>query len=398
MPGFISKKEGSVTAAAVAALIILAAGLGVVGYFYLQLQAEHGSLEAEYSDYRRSAETAQAQCSADLETAQQQRASLQTELGLLQQGYSVLEQDYSELNQSYSELGAAHATLDESFKDLRSEVDETIGKIREYERDIKTSMDWFNENSELDHDNAKTYLNIDCVAEEDAGCFIKTGCPWLVNHEKLGLSYKSDVYTSGETDKLQSLSEFVDSDGGDCEDYALFYKAEWNYMMSKCKSEDIFVESWVHADLGRHWLDWDKDWYLDNARTVRIQVRYPNVVCGSIYDFKLGGVSGHCVIAFTDSPIEDVGDMDLLDEAVLIEPQNGMYMGRINSDSGINLIMDGEPTTKYASYIFVVITDSDYFSYSEADKEWQSYSAFLGSLGAHRELMEERFWSSVVTG
>lgn len=376
----------------VAVIAFLSVALALVS-----VREENTLLETEFSSFRQQAVQEQGLCSDELSRERNNATGLFTQLSASKSSYDSLSVDFARLNSSYSKLESEHSTLDSSFKDLRGEVDNTIGKITQYEKDIQSSMDWFKSNSQLDYSDAKTFLFIECVSEEDSGCYIKTGCPWLVNQEYLGLRYKSDYYTSDKADDLQSLDDFITSDGGDCEDYALFYKAEWNFMTSKCKSEDIFVDSWSYVDDGgRYWLDWDKDWYVDGAKDVRIEVGFPNVVCGRIYDYNTQTVIGHCIIGFTKEPIEKIEDLSLLDGAVLIEPQNGEYMGHINTDSGIILPKDGDRVSEFASYIFVIITDNDYFGYSEEESEWQSYSRFLEQLQGQKQVLKRDFWASVV--
>jgi hypothetical protein len=395
------KKRGSFNYIPWIFALIFAAGMGFVAFLQYDLQQEHQILETEYSNFRASSTDRLNECSAALQTSASQRQSLQSELSTLQSTYSSLQSEHTSLSDQYTELDAEKEELDEEFSDLRHEVDETIGKIREYERDIQSSIDWFSYNAELDHSNAKTYLNLDCLMEEDNGCYIKTGCFWLVNQEKLDIHYQYDVLATGEADKLFSLQEFTDNDGGDCEDYALFYKAEWNFLLDRCSNDNIIINAWTKGDeLDSYWVDWDKDWYLPKQKEheIRGNYKYPNVVCGMIYDLNEGTVTGHCIVALSKEPIEVIADLPNLDDAVLIEPQNGAYMGRVNDNPGLPIIQQGQSTALYSSYIYMVITDTDYFSYSETDKEWQSYSSFLSQLSDHRQDLQTRFRESLILG
>ncbi|MFH1063572.1 MAG: hypothetical protein V1729_00660 [Candidatus Woesearchaeota archaeon] len=311
-----------------------------------------------------------------------------------------LEGDLNDLNSSYEEIQIQHGTLSQDYQGLKIQVTGTLEKIDEYNEEIEESMDWFRYNSALGKSQkegfARMYIDTDCYYPADNACYIKTGCLHLVNTENLDLRYRYDLETSKEIDKLQSLSEFISNKGGDCEDYSLFFKAEWNYLLDQCMKthdpEKIIIEGWYQDEKSsdRHWLDYDKDWYIDDVTGIKLSKGYiyPNVVCGLVYNFRLAKPSGHCVIALTQKRMESLQDIELLDHAYLIEPQDGSYMGRVNEVPGLKLLVDGEREELiFTPHIFSVITDNDYFLFYNS--AWHSYSQFEDQLIEHKRILSE---------
>ena len=295
-----------------------------------------------------------------------------------QQESSSWKEKYEGMEQRFGSLSSEYDTLSSDYTGLQKDVSDIKEEITDYEAKLDESLEWFSYNSVLEHDMAKTYLDIDCVHVGDQACYIKTGCLHLVNTEVLDYRYQYDMITSDEVDKLQSLDEFKENKGGDCEDYALYYKAEWNYLLENCRKDkmvdSIVVESWYGRGNEKHWLDFDKDWYLDDVNQISFSDGKvnPNVVCGTIFDFYRGGYSGHCVIALTDSLVESVDDIDLIDDAIFIEPQTGEHF-----KIGAPFVMRaGKDPETMDSFIYTVITDNDYFLYNFDKEEWQGYSYF----------------------
>lgn len=302
-----------------------------------------------------------------------------------------LETDSQKLSDSYSELSG-------SYEDLSGNVQDTIDIIDSYEKELQTSMDWFQINSNLDALEKKNfirdYLENACVEFRSDECRIKTGCLYFINSEKLDVKYHNDEDLVGKVDSLQSLDDFYANKGGDCEDYALFYKAEINHLLDLCAEEgldNIVFDAWYVEEDSRdkYWLDYDKNWFLDNVSSTLFEDghKYPNVVCGNMYDLNRDEVNGHCVIAFTKTLIEDENMISYLDDAILIEPQNGLYMGNINRDSSNVLLanhVNSDILTNTDSYIYELITDSDLFLFSFEENRWLSY------LGLFTELHDKK--------
>jgi hypothetical protein len=191
---------------------------------------------------------------------------------------------------------------------------------------------------------------------------------------------------------LGSISEFLENKGGDCEDYSLFYKAEYNYALSQCAGKDILLEGWYvpgPKEYGStYWLTFQKTWFLDDVVKIDIVDHpHPNMVCGNLYDPNKDQVSGHCMLAFSNKRIESVADLKFLVGAYLIEPQDGSFKGNVNEENSKVHLMDEwlYPEASQLSYIDSVITDTDFFLFSGEDLQWQSYSQFSSLLHAKQE-------------
>ena len=303
---------------------------------------------------------------------------------------NYLNTSYKKLNNSYTYLSNVHEDLDLKYDELFNETNELIDDIEVYQYEIKKSIEWFNTNSVLNSTNKeiqiKNKLDENCLQITNDSCRIKTGCFYLINKNDIGLEYKSDNETSNREDKLQSLNEFIENDGGDCEDYSLFYKAEYNYFLNKCEDKKIILETYKiikdnkSLEGEKYWLNYQKKWYFNNALNIEITEEiYPNVICGNMYDKNKDKISGHCLIAFTKEKIKSIADLDKLDKAIIIEPQDGSYKGKINEDI-ILVNKDNFINEKLESWINVVITDNDYFLFCTNEFAWKTYSSFYDEL------------------
>jgi hypothetical protein len=349
--------------------------LVLLGYWNYSLHKDYEELASEYDGYK-------AKSASEISTLLARNSALDIELARIRS-------DLSDLSRNHSRLSSDYDMLSDNYHVIQAEAKDTMSKIADYENELQSSIEWFGYNSKLRHDSAETYLENKCLRKDDFDCSVKTGCFYLVNQEYLDLEYKYDTETSSETDKLQSLREFADSGGGDCEDYSLFFKAEWNYLTEDC--EGMEIESWHFGDdPGKVYLDYNEGWYLSDASEITFEdYRYPNIVCGNMYDPNTKRINGHCVIALTETVIRSSSDFDALDNAVLIEPQNGMYLGRVNRDSSDTYVIgQGHQYSRTDSSINRVITDSDFYLYSASYEEWQSYGQFLEELAEQRKALE----------
>ncbi len=105
---------------------------------------------------------------------------------------------------------------------------------------------------------------------------------------------------------------------------------------------------------------------------------FPSIICGNIYDPVLENVSGHCMVAFTKDRIGSISDLSKLNRAYIIEPQDGSFHGNINeANSGVYLLNKDIWSDRSAiSYISAVITDNDFYLFSEDSLTWGSYKSF----------------------
>jgi hypothetical protein len=288
----------------------------------------------------------------------------------------------------YNSLFDKANELESSYFDLKEEVNETLLKIDDYELQIQNSLEWFSYNSKLGANSSRIISNLkaSCKKESTKICQINLGCFHLVNYEFINYKYKDDLVTSNTIDKLQSIEEFIKNKGGDCEDFSLFFKAEYNSLIEYCSNKPIELFAWVDEKNSRFWANFDETWYLSNAKKKYLNESnvFPSVVCGAMFDPNTQSINGHCVIAFTSKRINLIEDIDSLNHAELVEPQSGKYLGFVGEDSGIHLTSQNNSSS---SYINTIITDKDFFIYK--NKEWVNYEGFGVDLENQKQKLVE---------
>ncbi|MFW6013672.1 MAG: hypothetical protein ACOCQG_00710 [Candidatus Nanoarchaeia archaeon] len=286
------------------------------------------------------------------------------ELEQLESKYQTTYQNYIQLNQSYTEMSEANVELIE-------DLEEAFEKINTFREDINSSLEWFKHNSKLkDTPQIKDDLSSSCIEN----CTINLACIHFVN-EQSGFTYNPDIQTSGEIDQLQSLEDFRDNMGGDCEDFSLFFKAQYNYLKEKCGK--VTLKTYEQKDgAGRFFLDFDNKWYIENAKKIELDKNswHANIFCGKMYDYREDSTTGHCIVGFTQTKLESPETLKEIETAELLEPQNGMHYGKLNDESsGLYLLKKGE---KPETFVNLIISDTDMFLYSESEQKWLSYSYF----------------------
>ncbi len=314
-------------------------------------------------------------------------SSLNSEIFVLQQSNFDLNKSLLDLNFKYNSLFSKNISLESSYSVLKEEVNSTIEKIDEYEEEIQSSLDWFNTNSVLgeNHENVLLNLKSNCKKQTSKSCLINLGCFNLVNSKFINYKYKDDLVTSSSFDKLQSVSDFVKNKGGDCEDFSLFFKAEYNSLVDSCDGKKPNLFAWVENKGSKFWSNFSETWYLPDAKAQYLDVNniHPLVVCGSIFDPQSQQVNGHCVLAFASRKIISVEDIFVLEDSELIEPQTGQYLGFIGSDSGVFLV---SLNSSSLSYIDTLITDNDFFIFR--NNEWSNYKKFGSELFIDKNSLE----------
>ncbi|MFH1439714.1 MAG: hypothetical protein ABIG89_04050 [Candidatus Woesearchaeota archaeon] len=375
-------KNNKIIYTLIAIIIILLIGtVAFLSFSYSDLAKQYKSLNDDYSalndeflKFRQDSEASVAELNKKLSEEKEEKGAVESAL--------------SETKTQQEELSKKH-------ENLKTEVRKTLDKIKVYKQDIETSMKWFNDNAEITDKNIKYYLSPNsCFRMGTKTCRIKTGCFYFVNSERLGYEYKYDTMTSNANDKMQSIQDFMKNKGGDCEDYSLFYKAEFNYVLNQCLetgADNIIIEGWMPSkyEEDRYFVEFSNNWFLTGATDKIIPAGFihPNIVCGNLYDFSKKDAGGHCVIAFTKNRIKSIKDIDELNNAPMIEPQNGLYLGLINEESSKTYILTKENYDTTYSYINLIVTDEDQFLFSDQHKEWLGYSIFKDDMEKNRKLL-----------
>jgi hypothetical protein len=253
------------------------------------------------------------------------------------------------------------------------------------EEQINESIQWFSDNAALPS-RLKTDRFIHSMEKScEGGGTLNLACVSYLMEEDLDFSYKNDP--TG--DRLYSIDEIISRKGGDCEDYALFFKATLN----RLREDDLEIEAWTpgvgdyvvyeDAETGRYW-------YYKGAKGVEIgntKESNPYAVC-YFYDTSGEASIGHCVIMLTDQTIDSPDDISTgkLMDSTLFEPQDGHYLGKIGKE--FSACSDGEAGCEDEDYSLVfVITDSDLFQFS--DGKWNYYQGYKDRINVILEELGE---------
>jgi len=295
---------------------------------------------------------------------------IQREVGELKTSLSRLQSNYDILKQNYDSLRSNNNALKDEYTDLSDEttieIQRALNQFRDFEINVRQSMDWFTLNRDItsssEYDSIKGELRNDCLVVNEASCEIALDCMYETN-KKNRIQYKTDESTMAREDFLKSLALIYDQKGGDCEDISLLFTAEYNYLVSQCLDMGIARK--------------------DIAVVADDQVlkgNYMYVVCGGFDPQRVvSSYGGHCVVALTQSPIILSSDVyPYLQEAALIEPQNGEFMFYLDDTDVTSLFDNGEPAeTIY--HINTVVTNNDlkvFYNWGE-DVGWLGFSEFL---------------------
>ncbi len=195
------------------------------------LSQKNSNLENEYSDYKSSSD-------GQIQELQAELSNLTDENARLAHQAFMTESLYNQKIDEYNELRSNHTRAENKIELLSNQM-------KEFEQQISESLQWYRSNAILsdnkEQSKVKSKLDFYCVKEDQDTCTVRLGCFWLVNQEFLGLRYKYDILSVDDWDRIISLDEFLKNGGGDCEDYALFFKAQLNYVLDECRGRDIVL-------------------------------------------------------------------------------------------------------------------------------------------------------------
>jgi hypothetical protein len=232
-------------------------------------------------------------------------------------------------------------------------------------------MSWFKQNSKLDPSYSWSVdiflkrIRSDCIYNQT----LNLACINYLNERTvLYLQYLNDL-DIGEVDHLQSINQTIKRRGGDCEDFALFFKA---ILQTLKTNENLYVKTWEPSEHEQYavWPQTKDPEYLvfypkaQQKIISNLKNTYPVVIC-----YTVNSVSGHCRIALSETKIT-ADSIQNLDGAPVFEPQNGQYSGTIGTDYQI-CSKEFSDCKYFAGAITVVITDDDILNFN--DSKWDSY-------------------------
>jgi len=321
------------------------------------------------------------------------------QLNILQANYNSLSQKLlqreAQLEKTQEELSGALQTLNSTKSELNktkaalaqanSELNGTMQKIQNAKKEIESlgesvnsSMQWFSDNSRLPQnyswgvDIFLERIGTDCIWEGE----LNLACiNYLTDRTVVKLDYASDI----EADHLQSIKQTLKKKTGDCEDYALFFKAILNSLKDSGKKEKI--KAWAPVNANSEFRVWPKGddtatylYYPNAGKAILAELdsTYPYVIC-----YSTSQTSGHCTIALSPNKINSSSQIYLIENSTVFEPQNGRFLGKIAQQFHI-CSTDENNCYMSSNNIVVIISDDDIYRISGS--KWESYSDYLQKL------------------
>ncbi len=247
------------------------------------------------------------------------------------------------------------------------EIEKTLDRLNEFEIKVDDSIDWFRQNTNVANISAYETIRQElgkCVKVR-GNCTIDLGCINNVNQQNY-FEYSSDDRSTGRKDYLKNLSMIYGQKGGDCEDFSLLFRAEYDYLVDTCL-QNVTREKIVPF-----------------TGDEKIPGTYMYIVCGS---FDPGGVvenwGGHCLVALTAEPI--LSSLDIykkIRKSTLVEPQNGEFVADM-SNTNVTKIFDNGMPPDTLHHLSMVITNDDLIIFNAFGEmvEWEGYHDFLDDIG-----------------
>lgn len=307
-----------------------------------------------------------------------QRAELTNQLDSLRDELVVLEKDYEELQER-----------------MTSTVSTTQEELQSFKTEIEESMEWFKVNSNIsdiyEYKGIRSMIRGKCVDFDGDRCRVKLACFPLVHGIIKRFTYREDEKVFAKEDKLQSLTEFVQNKGGDCEDYSLVVSAELNYVHDYCNGVGAEYIEYEVADYemgGEYLVDFGGEWYLYGFGRYLLpkDYSYHYIVCGNFpseLDPNYVGeeeYAGHCAIAFTDRYLDASDNVyDVLKNSIIVEPQSGMLIDDLRSPWYLSVPKNGMQSVYFSPDIYMVISENDLYIYRDIEglSFWQGYADFI---------------------
>ncbi len=328
---------------------------------YKELNNTYASLSTNYTKLLQDFNDKQAEYDSLMRIAERQS----NELYQLEAQVSNLSEENAQLRFNYS---IRLSQINNSINSLKSD-------LLAFETSINESLNWLQKNNNLANttfDLLKKDLEQECLEINSEYCDIKAHCIYFVNtHDSF--THKL-TYLSEPEDALINITYMYDyKRGGDCEDWSLLFKAEYNYLRDLCNNKHGIPNERVRliystAGAGKCYLDKSKIWYYSNCDEVIVTGKpYMSIAC-----YAESEKAGHCIVALTEHEILNSTIVYTeLSNAEYVEPQGG---------SGITttlFLYNNKNDVKYLPLVFYVISDSDLYSfyYIESD-EWKGYHDF----------------------
>ncbi|MFA6328756.1 MAG: hypothetical protein WCY41_04890 [Candidatus Micrarchaeia archaeon] len=327
--------------------------------------------------------------SQKLSQAQSQYAALNSKYLSTQQELSAaseqLKAEQARLADASAQLSITESELNESRASLagqQQKVDALRGELSTLETTINDSIAWFRSNAYMPENYTWTTdifmsrMMSDCTY----GGALNLACiSHLMENTAFSIHYREDI-AAGSEDHLQSVKETIGLGWGDCEDYALIFKAILNSARKENASLDVVA--WQPAESGEFRVyptdpsdDGRAVWVYANAKAAPMgSPSHAYVVCYSVDE-----ASGHCTVALSDADVQSSSQVPLLDGAYVFEPQSGRYMGKLGESLSI---CTHSGCKQQGGKVWLVISDADLYMYGE--NGWRGYADYLSRVEGAR--------------
>lgn len=257
--------------------------LGIIAFLSLGLVALYANLTSLYDRY----------------------STLTAEYSRLSAEYNALLSDYNDLNYHYYLLQQEHSNLERLYNDLHrsynsllSDYNTVLSKLNKYSLWVSFVYEWMT--------SSVSYY-------ENTGWDEKVR-PFLIDGY---LDYPSLIVTrgyryieEGNAEHIESPSEFEENRGGDCEDWASFFRGL--VLWARDRGYGLYL---AKDEPGSIYLLYG-GYYYDNADVYQVksfEIKDVYIVCGDVDDYNS---PDHCV-----NYIEFYGG-----EGVYVEPQTGFVI------------------------------------------------------------------------
>ncbi|MCX8163151.1 MAG: hypothetical protein N3D10_01200 [Candidatus Micrarchaeota archaeon] len=349
-------------------LFLLIVALALFLFFENNSKAQEiEKLKKEFENYKQNAKIELLNLQNQIDKLKERNEHLER---IILQKDGTIEGKNKEIKQLKEELEKEQQELKNLEENLKTKEQE-FGKIKQEYLDLllelNESVKWFKNNSAIEQkyswksDILIERVTKDCVFKDK----LNLACiSHLMENTAISIKYKNDSEL-GKVDFLQSVKQTIDREGGDCEDYSLFFKALLNTLkQSKInatielfkydpKVDSIFVIYPLKREASESY------WYMPHSYsypTLKLNESYFYVVC-----YLENETQGHCVVAIDKNKINNSEQLILLDGAELFEPQNGQFVGKLEKLKNKLLYCYQEQKQKSCYDVILIISDWDIY-------------------------------------
>lgn len=270
----------------------------------------------------------------------------QNDLSQLNNETSVLKSEFKEFKKQYVDLSAAYNEKSKEYDTLKQDMLSLDSKI-------KQKMIWFTDNNQLTsseiHELRGPMEDINDKCIEGNGVNLPCVSAFL---NKDGYTYISD-----KKDHIDSIDEFINNGGGDCEDWTLFVKA----FLNMHKDKRLILSKQDEGSKFNLYTEGNTIWYLRDMKDISFSTS-DKTYLGVCYSTE---TVGHCVLSLSNNAFIQNRD-------VVFEPQNGRYLGEIVEED----MPDSQfyiDENNYLYPVIVVIGSKDIYVWDSGTRGWLSY-------------------------